>query len=284
MARLPYHGRVRYRELPPPSQLRPFVRCFWVLENAGGPGATERILPDGCVELILHYGAPMAREDESGGLEEQPHAIVAGQLRSAARFVSTGSLGMIGVRFEPWAAGPFLRESLAAVTEQIVPLDAFWGAEAGELTERIAAAPDDEARVAILTERLMARLLPPDETGRALGAALGWIAESRGAIAIEEIARRLSWSRRRLERRFAEAVGLPPKSLCRIERFQHVVASLADDARPRLVDLAIDAGYADQAHLAREFRELAGIPVTRYLAEQHPLSDAITGGSPPDKA
>jgi AraC-like DNA-binding protein len=273
---------VRYRELPPPSVLQPFVRCFWVLEDAGGAGATERVLPDGCVEVILHYGSPMAREDGTGGVEEQPHAIVAGQLRSATRLVSTGSLGMIGVRFEPWAAGPFLRESLSSLTGRIVPLEAFWGAEAGELTERIAEAADDEARVAILTERLLARLLPPDENGRALGAALGWIAESRGAIAVEEIARRLSWSRRRLERRFAEAVGLPPKSLCRIERFQHVVASLADDARPRLVDLAIDAGYSDQAHLAREFRELAGIPVTRYLEEQHPLSDALTGGAPPE--
>ncbi|MHC5209596.1 MAG: DUF6597 domain-containing transcriptional factor [Planctomycetota bacterium] len=275
---------MRYCEVPPPPPLQGFVRCFWILEHADEGGSTERVLPDGCPELIVHYGAPMLRRTDDGRSEEQPAAIVSGQLRSAARLLPTGSIGMIGVRFEPWAAGPFLRESLHDLTDRIVPLDTLWGAYARELQERIAEAADDETRVAVLCERLAEGLLPPDATGRALAAALGWIAESRGAITVEEIARRLDWSRRRLERRFADAVGLPPKSLCRIERFQHVVAELADDARPRLVDLAVDAGYADQAHLAREFRQLAGVPVTRWLAEQHPLSDALTRSAGADEA
>jgi AraC-like DNA-binding protein len=272
---------MRYRELPPPPALRPFVRCFWILEDARGANAAERILPDGCVELIVHYGTPMLREHLDGRREQQPAAIVSGQLRTATRLLARGALGMIGARLHPWAAGPFLRVSLSSLTERIVPLDCLWGRDARELQQRIAEADGDEARVALFAGYLLARASPPDETGRALAAALGWIAASRGAIPVARIAHRLAWSRRRLERRCADAVGLSPKSLCRIERFRYVVARLPGDARPRparLAHLAADAGYADQAHLARDFRELAGLSVTHWLAEQHALSDAFIGG------
>jgi AraC-like DNA-binding protein len=273
---------MRYREAPPPPDLAPFVRCLWALEDARDADEPERVLPDGCAELIVHYGAPMARETDDGRLQSQPAAIVSGQLRTAARLRARGPIGMVGARFQPWAAGPFLREPLAGLTGRIVPLEALWAAEAGRLAERVGTATDDATRLAALAEHLRARRPGPDGTARALSAAHGWIAASRGAIAVEEIARRLGWSRRRLERRFAVAVGLPPKALCGIERFRHVVARLGAPAaaRPRLADLAVDAGYADQAHLARAFRALAGVSVTRWLAERHALSDALTGRAP----
>jgi AraC-like DNA-binding protein len=300
---------VRYREILPPPLLRPLVRCLWLLEDWRGHGEVERVLPDVCIEVVVHYGSPMVRCLADGRRETQPGAVVAGQLRTAMQLASTGPVGMVAARFEPWAAAPFLRESAHALTSQVVPLDALWGADAHALEERIRAAPGDATRLGLLAGALTARLLPPDETGRALRQAVTWIAETRGAIPVGEIARRLQWSRRRLERRFVSAVGLSAKSLCRIERFQYVLAALRPDGPPtpdatagaapgtaldaatapgrpvRLVDLAMDAGYADQAHLSREFKELAGLPVTQYLAEQHALSDFLVagGGAQPDR-
>ena len=260
---------MRYREVTPPAPLAPLVRCLWILEDDRGPGEIDRVLPDGCVEIIIHYGAAM---------KDQPGAIVAGQLKTAARLESTGPIGMIGVRFEPWGAGCFLRESLRGLTGSVVPLDTIWGAESERVEARVRDAKDDAARLRVLTESLMRRLPRGGNRSSELAAAFAWITQSQGAIPIEELATRLGWSRRRLERRFAEAVGLPPKSLCRIERFQSVVKNLREPESARLVDLAIDAGFADQAHLANEFRALAGVSIRRWLAEQHEFSDCFIVG------
>lgn len=273
---------MRYREILPPPLLRPYLRCLWLLEDGSGPGEVERVLPDGCMEVVVHYGAPMLRRHEDGRHETQPGAVVAGQLRTATHLVSTGPVGMVAARFEPWAAAPFLRESSVMLTAQVVPLDALWGRDAHELEERVRAGPDDAARFRVLAKAVEARLLPADEVGLALSQAVGWIFETGGTIPVGEIARRLQWSRRRLERHFVAAVGLSAKSLCRIKRFRQVVAALDRQPHRRLAELAVDAGYADQAHLAREFKELAGLPVTRYRAEQHALSDCfVAGGGAP---
>lgn len=277
---------MRYLEILPPPSLRGAVRCLWLLENPRDTRTVERVLPDGCVEVVVHYGAPMLRRLENGRHETQPGAVAAGQLRTAMQLVSTGPMGMVAARIEPWAAAPLLRETANALTSRVVPLDTIWGAGTRVLEERVRAAPDDQTRFHLLARAIETRLRPADEFGLALRQAVTWITETHGAIPVGEIAQRLQWSRRRLERAFSSGVGLSAKALCRVHRFRQIVAALHPDdspsARrdpaPRLVDLAMDAGYADQAHMAREFKDLAGLPVTRYRAEQHQLSDCLTKG------
>ncbi len=284
---------MRYREVSPPPALAPHLRCLWLLEHEGPDQQQdqepERILPDGTVEIVVHYGALMLRQLDDGSYERQGRSVVAGQMRSATHLISTGPTGMVAARFEPWAAAPFLGEALAGLTSQIVPLDALWGREARQLEERIAEAADDTTRFALLCNALYARIQSLDDTSHALRQAVQWITEARGVLPVRELSQRLSWSPRRLERQFAARVGLSAKALCRIERFQHVVQRLgpasselqkpdAGLVAPPLAQLALEAGYADQAHLARDFRQLAGLSATQYRAEQHALSDCFTAG------
>ena len=86
------------------------------------------------------------------------------------------------------------------------------------------------------------------------------IRESRGQARIEEVSRALGWSRRRLERAFARDLGIPPKLYARIVRLNAVLATLDEGERAAAVDVALEAGYFDQAHLLRDFRILAGRP------------------------
>ncbi len=267
-----------YRELPPPPSLRAVVRCFWILRDADGAGAVERVLPDGCAELVVHRAAPMLRRHADGREETQPAAVVAGQLRTAALLVSTGAVDMVGVRLQPWAGASVLRASLGGLADGIVPLDDLECGLPADLVERVQEAPDDERRVALLAEHLQRCVTGRDDVIESVRATVDRIEASAGSVTVAELAAGLGWSRRRLERRFDREVGLSPKALCRVVRFQRVVTRLADARRASLAGLALDGGYADQSHLARDFRDLAGLPITRYLAEQHALSDCFTSG------
>ena len=78
---------------------------------------------------------------------------------------------------------------------------------------------------------------------------------------------------RQIERPFNESVGFGPKTLCRLARFQRVVRAVEPSSRPGWARLAAQHGYADQSHLAREFREFAGTTLSDYVRELHPMSD-----------
>jgi AraC-like DNA-binding protein len=147
----------------------------------------------------------------------------------------------MGVRFRVGAAGAALGIPAAEVLDATVPLDAIWG---GEMTERVGDVPRVETLARLVRERAAC---DPDALVRA--AATG-ADPNLGA--------------RQLRRRFAEAVGYGPKTLQRILRFQRFLALARTDTD--LARLALEAGYADQAHLTRECSRLAGLPPAALLA------------------
>jgi AraC-like DNA-binding protein len=167
--------------------------------------------------------------------------VVAGPATGPAFATVPANTAAMGVRFRVGAAGAALGIPAVEVLDATVPLDAIWGAE---MTERVG----DDPRVETLAQLVRARAMgQPDALVRA--AATG-ADPNLGA--------------RQLRRRFADAVGYGPKTLQRILRFQRFLA-LAQTGTD-LARLAIEAGYADQAHLTRECSRLAGLPPAALLA------------------
>ena len=103
------------------------------------------------------------------------------------------------------------------------------------------------------------------------------LCRSAGALAIREIASALGQNRRRLQRSFLRQVGIPPKRLAGILRFQRVFRLLESTPGVPWAFLALDCGYYDQAHLIRDFRRFTGESPRAYLASQHVVSDLFTG-------
>jgi AraC-like DNA-binding protein len=259
---------VRYAEYLPSPSLREFVRCYWIVE---APACTvdeppERIVPDGCSELIVHHGDPYSRLDPSGRPLPQRRALFAGQIEGPLLLRPTGAAGMFAVRFQPAGAAAFVDLPLCELRGRIVELSALW-TNAGELEERLREADGDADRVAIVERALVARLALADPRTGAVDAAVRRIVDSRGQEPVDRLARRLGVGRRRLERGFRELVGLPPKRLARIVRFQTAL-QLAESGGHRWAQLALQCGFADQAHLIRDFRAFAGLSPARYLAER----------------
>lgn len=148
------------------------------------------------------------------------------------------------------------------LANRLVALEDVLGSFAFELNERLAAAPDAKHRHALAQRLLAARLSDQDTTAPEIDYALARLRATRGAASVESIAAEVGWSRRHLAARFREVVGLPPKTLGRLIRVEHAAHRVR--AGDPLADIAYEAGYADQSHFNRDFRELVGCTPTQF--------------------
>jgi len=262
---------VRYVELPVSARLDPFVESLWLLEDApaAGPREPRPIYPDGHVELIFNLGDPTAELRAGEAPRPQSRALLAGQLEGPVLVAAGSRLSLLGVRFRPEGAAAFAGLPLRELVGRVAPLEEVAGGWAGELLERLGNAPRDAA--SLLQDALARKLSGAAAPPTSLRAAVAAIGRSNGAATMDAVARAAGVSTRELQRGFARWVGLSPKRFARIVRFQSVLR--ADDAT--WAEVAVACGYYDQAHLIRDFRELAGEVPTRVKSGFDGLSSAF---------
>ena len=232
---------MEYRERLPPASLAPWVVRAW--ERRDGGGAPLRVLPDGCIDIIWTEGAGTA---------------VVGANTTAFLVALPACTHVVGVRLRPGAAPPLLGVDGAALRDARPALHELWGDDARELTARLDAAADPA--VALLTWLVprAAAAAAPDALVQAAVARLG------AGAGVRALAGELHVSERQLRRRVGAAVGYGPKRLARVLRLRRALAAARGGVE--LARVAADAGYADQAHLAGDCRELAGVPPSALLA------------------
>lgn len=257
---------MRYEELAPAAALKDLVRCYWFLSGPAGPENPDPAMPDGSPELIVNLGAPFVAVARDGSERVQPTQFLVGQVTGPYHVRSTGRVDMIGVRLESHGA-TWLAEDLSALTDDFVDLAGEAGGGLDAISAGLAAATTSAERKAVLD----AGLPPLVAAGRAadwrVRDAVRSIRNSHGLVDIGELSRELRTSPRTLQRLFTRDVGLTPKRLARIVRFQQVFGAWREDPSS-LSRVALACGYFDHAHLVRDFRELAGLPPASFLPNQ----------------
>jgi len=162
------------------------------------------------------------------------------------------------------------------------------GRLAAEVRERVLAAPDWAGRFAVLEEFLAGRVRAvqarPGQAPRPeVSHAWDRLQRSRGAVSVADLAAETGWSARHLGEQFLAETGLSPKAAARVVRFdrarRRLLRQQAERGRVVLAELATECGYYDQAHLAREFRDLAGCPPSALLAEELRNVQAVLHGN-----
>ena len=251
------------RRAPPPV-LRPFVHALWAIDGTGPPSAAarERVLPTGAMHLALRVSdAPFRFFDDAGAAGLESHAVVGGaRAVPYLKEIATPAVS-VGAHLRPGASALLFGAPAVELAGRHTPLAALWGRVEAETRERLMEAGSPAARLDVLEETLAARL----PRARALHPAVA-LALTRfdGAVPVGDVVRETGYSHRRFIDLFRHAVGLPPKLYCRLLRFQHAFVRLADDPPPAAARVAFELGYSDQAHLIRDFRELAGITPGAY--------------------
>jgi|SRR5688572_28972064 AraC-like DNA-binding protein len=262
----------------PPTLLAPWVKTIWCAQGTREEfAAPEPIVPDGCVEIIFNLADPFA--DQRG---PQPLDLIAGQMTGPVTAVATGTVDLIGVRFWPGRAGGALRTSMWELRDQLLEASSVvrGSAQLVDVMRDLAPERRIDSLSAALWQRFGARRLPSTS---AVDHALALIDAQRGNIAIDAVARRVGFSRRHLERRFKDEVGLGMKQFARITRVHAAIRMVDDQPIGSGADIAARCGYSDQAHMIRECKAIAGRTFARLDASATSLSTMMrqtTGDQP----
>jgi AraC-like DNA-binding protein len=263
---------VRYSEHLPPAPLASYVRCIWTLSGDPDPAdGGEPVLPDGCVEIVLNFGDRFRRHLESGGVERQPRALIAGQLTRSIAIEPEGRIDLLGIRFHPWGAAPFLRVAGAELRDQMFALSDASCVE--RALRRVSDADDDEGRVALaisaLLECLPAAHSPHANAPRAVAMV------NSGSDSVRAMAAALGTTVRTVQQAFQNEIGMSPKTLMRIARLQRAAGMVRGGAGMTLSRIALAAGYYDHAHFTHDCRDIAGLTPSELFGARAELTDVF---------
>jgi AraC-like DNA-binding protein len=213
------------------------------------------VRPDGCLDIL--YSA--------AGLQ------VVGTMTAEQRYDLAANASTGGLRFRPGMAASFLRVPAAELTDRVVPLEDLWGAGVHDLQSRLDGAASSADRLQILSDTVR----PPAPAPNTVQRAIEVVTSSHGDVDLEWVARQAGMGERQFRRRCLEESGLAPKQLCRVLRFRHA-CELSGRGLPWGL-IAAAAGYFDQAHLIRDFREFTGATPVQLRTDASVFSNTGNG-------
>jgi AraC-like DNA-binding protein len=266
---------VEYVEYPAPPPLADVVRCVWLL---WGPASVipspQPVVPDGCAEIVLNLADQFRRLRGDAGWEAQPRSMVVGQTTEAVVIAPGGRVDLVGIRLQPWGAFSVLPVPATELRDVLLPLDTVAADMARDLPDELRETEAAGAR-AVTVFRYLARQARrasarPRSRARAI---VDEATRQPEATTVRDLAARLGLGERQVERELDRHVGLRPKMLLRIARFQRALAVARAADRLGWSAVAARAGYYDQAHLTHEFRRFAACTPSEFLGRDRSLTD-----------
>ncbi|HEX6495687.1 MAG TPA: AraC family transcriptional regulator [Acidobacteriaceae bacterium] len=257
--------------LKPKMPLGALVECLWYWEGAPAPHRQERLLPQAQAAMILNLrDDPIAIYEDEGGARSYGTAVFSGARSNCFTIDCDQQERVVGVQFAVGGACPFFRMPMLELEDASFDMTDLWGREAGWLRERVLAAATPRAMLQVLAACLEERLHLAQRNTLQLHPAVVYIANQLdicdGPARVQAVTGKIGMSQRRIAQLFHEQVGVSPKTFHRVRRFQNTIQRLRVAERVNWAELALDCGYYDQAHLSHDFRQIAGMTPSAYLA------------------
>jgi AraC-like DNA-binding protein len=236
------------------------------------PEKLERILPGARVHLMVNLYEDEFRTYHGPACSKvrRTHGAVLGGPSSQATVIDTREQRcLVTVDFKLGGARPFFSAPLGEGADQLMELDGLWGRDGAVLRDQLLEARTPEAMFQVLETLLLKHLVRPEEPDPTIPFAAR--AFERG-ISVSEVTSQLGLLPKTFVRRFRAGTGLSPKRFSRVRRLQRMLGSMIDPGSADWCEVAAEHGYADQAHLIHDFRDLTGLTPTEYRprsAEEH---------------
>lgn len=267
----------------PAPELATHVRAYVGYREEGLAPGLHRGLPSGSLTFVLPLVDRLVLADSPGlaGSGRDYDALVSGLHTGPALIAHPGRQVGIQLDVTPLGCRALFGLPAGALAATCVRLEDLLGAEARRLVDGLREATTWAERFALLDRVLAARVRSgPAPVEGEVAWAWARLAAADGAVRVTDLAAEVGWSRRHLGERFRTELGLTPKAAARVLRFDRVRRHLAAAEAPSLAAAAAECGYADQAHLTRDFRDLAGCPPSRWLAEEGHRSGIFLDDAP----
>jgi AraC-like DNA-binding protein len=238
---------MNYSETAPHPALSKYVDAYWAVTGSSKTLTTEKILPDGCVDIIFNLGNDCCT-DNGTVLMKNDRIYLVGTMTRVKETEMDGDTRLVGIRFKPGSFLAFFNyEPLCEIANRTVELDSRFCFNPNEITK----APFEH-----LDKLLFKNLKRPNQY---LLEQVQAIQKSKGQVKIEELASLHCTTVRQLERNFKHYLGITPKEFVNLVRYQNVKAAI-EQRKPgeSLLSIAFDFGYYDHAHLTNHFRQYNG--------------------------
>jgi AraC-like DNA-binding protein len=262
-----------YSKYSPDVKLSPFLICYYFFE---GYFDTEKIIqspPTGFAAITFNF---MDNYQVFSGLgnefTDSPRAVVVGQQTKNYKLKFLGNIQQIGLVLKPTAITTLFSYFLKDLVDKRVALETVIGEKAsGLLCERLNNEIRTEYRLALLHSFLLEAMDNYEQRINVADLAADIILKSKGTVTIEQLLSQLCISRRHLERKFTEKVGLTPKQYCRIVRMAHISNIVAHHEDIDWQDLVYKGGFHDQNHFIKDFKALNTLSPAKYHQDHSEL-------------
>ena len=264
---------MNYQVYTPSPELQPFVKCFWSLDDdAKKDLIKQRVLPDGCMEMIFHYGNPYRQYFADGSSITQPRSFLFGQITKYIEIAPTGKSGIISARFLPDGITPFITLPVSTLENKAVSLTEIFIDDGKKLEERVINANDTQERIILIETFLLSKLSEQPAIDAITKSCVDVIFQSQGQIGLAALADKMNIHRRNMERKFTSVIGMSPKQLARVARLQAALKMIQQKKFNSLTEIAYENGYFDQAHFIKDFKEFTGMSPKSFFADNLKLS------------
>jgi AraC-like DNA-binding protein len=252
----------------PTQALSPFISYYWGVEHVyDGHLFTQWVYPQASVQMMFYFGTTMQEQTGDGRLLQLPSSSLCGISDSYAELTTDRGFAVLGVIFKLPAARQILQIPLSEVRNSSVSLDDWLGCHGRDLTEKMNMENSNHARVAILESFFIRRLTGPTSDQARIHAVMRLISRTRGLATISDLADQACVGERHLQRLFMAYAGTTPKQFCRIIRLNRAISLAKKNPGNSFTRTAIEAGYYDQAHFNREFREMTGFTPRNFFQQ-----------------
>ncbi len=264
---------MNYQTFEPNQDLTTLIKCYWILESPKEETPEKQtIVPDGCMEMIFHYGDLYKQYIENGNSIIQPRCFVIGQLTRPLEIEPAGETGIFSVRFHPNGFLPFATIPIRAMENTAVSLEKLFGQYGQEIEQKILTANSTSDRIKLIETFLLNRLTDTETVDRIVKSTVETILAAKGQLSVDELSKQTNINRRQLERKFSSIIGLSPKQLSKTIRLQATLNMLLNKKFTSLTALAYENEYYDQAHFIKDFKEFTGFTPKEFYGNSLKMS------------
>lgn len=249
-----------YQQQDPDPVFAHLIKRFWWIDSEGDQTIElQKIVPDGYPELIFHYNDPY-QINLDGTWQLQSKHLIAGQIRQHFFLKNTGRSGMFGIKLQPWSVYEIFGLDMSKLSDRVIPIELSEDHPVMEIISNLGSNKDLQSFISHCYhcfENIRAIDPPP------LQQSIEKIIAKKGAITLKELSAQLNTSERSIERYFNKYIGLAPKFYSRIIRFAHIF-ELVKKHEQDWSAITYYAGYFDQSHFIRNFKEFTGEEPSAY--------------------